>query len=132
MTGVEGFGRRLAQERRAKAARDERDIDQKDVAEAIGTSSVNVSRWESGQVVPGDDNIQKLAEYFGVTPGWLRYGVGDREVRRSPITGIELPPREKTKPLVYEKGKAVPLKSAETPTLGLGEAKSKAKKRRRA
>jgi transcriptional regulator with XRE-family HTH domain len=79
LAGTEGFGQRLAQERRLKAVREERDIDQKDVAAAVGTSPTNVSRWERGLVVPGDDNIQKLAKYFGVTPGWLRYGVGGRE-----------------------------------------------------
>jgi transcriptional regulator with XRE-family HTH domain len=74
MSVTQGFGERLAQERREKAARDRRDISQKDVALAIGSSEPSVSRWESGLGVPHDPTLQKLADYFGVTLGWLRYG----------------------------------------------------------
>lgn len=73
------FGERLAQERREKAARERRDISQKDVAEAVGSTAPSVSRWENGGSPPGDAMLRKLAAYFGVTPGWLRYGQLPRE-----------------------------------------------------
>ncbi len=77
MSVTKGFGDRLAQQRREKAARDQRDIGQKEVAEAVGASEPSVSRWEAGIGVPRDATIQRLADYFGVTPGWLRYGDGE-------------------------------------------------------
>lgn len=71
---MQSFGERLAQERREKAARERRDISQKDVAEAVGSSAPSVSRWENGGQPPGDAILERLARYFGVTMGWLRYG----------------------------------------------------------
>jgi len=88
MTVTDSFGERLAQERREKAARERRDLSQKDVAEAIGSSGPSVSRWESDVGMPSEAMIQKLAAYFGVTPGWLRYGHGPRTLTREPA----LPP----------------------------------------
>lgn len=76
---VEGFGARLAQERREKAARDRRDLTQADIAKAIGSSGPSVSRWEAGLGVPSDRMVEALARYFGVTPAWLRYGQEPRE-----------------------------------------------------
>lgn len=75
----------MAQERREKAARERRDISQRDVAEAVGTSGANVSRWEAGQAIPGEEFLAKLATFFGVSRAWLRYGEGER---------VELPPHE--------------------------------------
>lgn len=75
MVPFKDFGERVAQERREKAARDRRDIGQKDVAEAVRTTPATVSRWEAGLNMPDDAVLSKLASYFGVTPAWLRYGV---------------------------------------------------------
>lgn len=77
-----------------KAVRDRRDIDQKDVAAAVGASPATVSRWEAGLVVPGDATIEKLARYFGVTPAWLRYGQEPRspEPTSKVETGLPLYP----------------------------------------
>lgn len=83
MSATKGFGDRLAQERREKAARDRRDISQKDVAIRVGSSEPSVSRWESGLGVPHDPTLQRLADYFGVTLGWLRYG---QEPRKAPVS----------------------------------------------
>lgn len=79
-SATQGFGSRLAQERREKAAREQRDIAQKDVAEAVGSSGPSVSRWEAGVGGPPSDSmIERLAAYFGVTPSWLRYGQEPRQ-----------------------------------------------------
>lgn len=74
MSATKGFGDRLAQARREKAAAEHRDISQKDVAAAIQSSGPSVSRWESGVGVPSDRMLERLARFFAVTPGWLRYG----------------------------------------------------------
>ncbi len=84
MPKPETFGGRLAQARREKAARERRDILQKDVAAAIKTTPTTVSRWEAGVNVPDDEMVRRLAKYFGVTPGWLRYGEGVDEPASSP------------------------------------------------
>lgn len=75
MSVTKGVGARIAQERRLKAAREARDIDQREIASVIGVTAGAVSRWENDLTVPKDDVIAKLARYFGVTPAWLRYGV---------------------------------------------------------
>lgn len=78
MTSPKGFAGRLAQERRLKAAREERDIDNSDIALAVGTSDANVSKWFAGRTTPSDALMMKLADYFGVNPGWLRFGTEPR------------------------------------------------------
>ena len=75
---VKEFGRRLAQLRREKAVADHKDVDRRDVAKAVDASPSSVTRWENGEVFPGEDTMQALAAYFGVTPAWLRYGAGQR------------------------------------------------------
>lgn len=85
MTELEEFAARVSQERREKAARERRDITQRDVADAVGTTNASVSRWEAGQNWPDDDALAKLAKYFGVTRAWLRYGEEPR------LAAVELP-----------------------------------------
>ena len=97
----QGFGDRLAQERREKAARERRDVMQRDVATAVGTTPATVSRWEQGLAKPGDHMMEKLAAYFGVTPGWLRYGQEPREApkasRPAPKVEADVPVPRSTK-----------------------------------
>lgn len=45
--------------------RKERNLSQTDLAERIGVSQKDVSRWESKRVKPNIDNLKKLAEQFG-------------------------------------------------------------------
>lgn len=65
----------LAQARREMSARERRDIEQEEIAAAVGVSAAAYSRWEKGQRIPKEDDVQKLAAFFGVTPAYLRYGV---------------------------------------------------------
>jgi transcriptional regulator with XRE-family HTH domain len=51
----------------------------KDVAKALSVSESTVGRWESGESMPDDDAMLRLARFFGVTPAWLRYGAAPRE-----------------------------------------------------
>lgn len=96
---VRQFGERLAQERREKAARERRDITQRDVAVAVNETPTNYSRWEAGINMPKDAAIAKLAIYFGVTPAWLRYGQEPREAPRFtevlPDTRLKPKPRHR-------------------------------------
>lgn len=50
----------------------------RDVATAMGVSESTVGRWENGEAIPRDAVLTKLAEYFGVTRQWLRYGAEPR------------------------------------------------------
>jgi transcriptional regulator with XRE-family HTH domain len=68
------LGWRLAQARREKAAREHRDVQQADVAKAVGASKASVSRWENDIDVPRERALTKLAAFLGVTPAYLRYG----------------------------------------------------------
>jgi len=97
VTTLQAFAARLAQERRQKAARDRRDIGQKDVAKAVKTTPASVSRWESGLNMPDDDTVIRLAAYFGVTPSWLRYGQAPREAEPERVDvpiGVPFEPQE--------------------------------------
>lgn len=84
-TVAKGFAGRLAQERRLKAAREHRDVEKQDVAKVLGVSNSTYGRWESG-TVPDDTTMQRIADYFGVTPAWLRYGTEPREA--APVYGV--------------------------------------------
>lgn len=75
---AQAFGKRLAQLRREKAVDDHRDLDRREVAKAIGASPSSVTRWENGEVFPGEDTLADLAKYYGVTRSWLRFGEGER------------------------------------------------------
>lgn len=37
------------------------------LAQRIGTSHQNISRWESGEVLPNIDYCVKLADFYGIT-----------------------------------------------------------------
>lgn len=77
------LGRRLAQARREKAAREHRDIQQADLAAAAGASKASVSRWENDHDRPREAALAKLAKYLGVTPAYLRYGLEASAGRRT-------------------------------------------------
>lgn len=57
------------------AVRERRDITQGEVATGIGVTVAAYSRWETGQRVPREEDVAKLAAFFGVTPAYLRYGI---------------------------------------------------------
>ena len=47
-------------------------VHQYELASAIGVSVPAVSNWESGKTKPTDENITKLAEFFGVDESAIR------------------------------------------------------------
>src|SRR5690348_2837459 len=54
-----------------RAARDERGWSQQALADAIQTTSVNVSRWENGKNIPSPYFRQRLCDVYGKTPAQL-------------------------------------------------------------
>lgn len=50
-----------------KDAREEKGLNQLELAERTGISHQNISRWESGKVIPNIDFCVKLADYYGIT-----------------------------------------------------------------
>lgn len=49
----------------------EKGIKQKDLADALGISTGNISDWKSGRARPSIDVLEKLAEYFHVSIDYL-------------------------------------------------------------
>ena len=49
-----------------KAAREERGILQKELADAIGVSDAEISRWESGIRLPTTEHIRSLCQHLSI------------------------------------------------------------------
>jgi HTH-type transcriptional regulator, cell division transcriptional repressor len=75
VTARHSLGKRLAQARRLLAVREERDVTAAEVAKAAKVSSASLSQWESGDRMPRDAALARLASVLGVTPAFLRYGI---------------------------------------------------------
>jgi transcriptional regulator with XRE-family HTH domain len=54
-----------------KAFREKAEMSQRDLAQAIGTSQAAVAQWETGATQPTLDNLRKVADILGVSPGDL-------------------------------------------------------------
>jgi eukaryotic-like serine/threonine-protein kinase len=76
------LARRTGQNDRLRRAREERNWTQADVAQAIGTSSFTVSRWELGVQVPQPHFREKLCSLFTLSPQELGL------VGRQPANGL--------------------------------------------
>lgn len=50
-----------------KAARERRELTQHELALAVGTQAMQVSRWERGAHRPNDETLHALAEALGLT-----------------------------------------------------------------
>lgn len=53
--------------KKLKALRREKNITQKELADVLGVTATNVSRYEKGIITPPSDKLKKIADYFGVT-----------------------------------------------------------------
>lgn len=51
--------------------REERHLSQRQLAQLVGTSNANLSRWEQGSVIPSITECWKLADFFGVSIDFL-------------------------------------------------------------
>ena len=78
---------------RIKDLREDRDLRQIDVAEAVGIDQRSLSNYETGKTNPDSETIIKLAHFFGVSCDYL-LGVsdsnllGEREIVRE-LTDIQ-------------------------------------------
>lgn len=82
------IGLRLKQARRLRSAQLGRDVNQAEVAEAVGMGQAAVSRWEAGSLEPNIDTIRVLALFLGVSPAWLAFGE-DEEGPQTPLRVAE-------------------------------------------
>ena len=69
---------------RLKELRKEKKLTQKELAEEIGISKRALAYWENGESQIKPDKAQQLADFFGVSVGYL-LGYSDKEERSSSI-----------------------------------------------
>lgn len=56
---------------RLKELRKEKKVSQKEIADFLGISEKTISRWENSENTIKSDKAQKLADFFGVSVGYL-------------------------------------------------------------
>ncbi|HEX6483187.1 MAG TPA: FxSxx-COOH system tetratricopeptide repeat protein [Ktedonobacteraceae bacterium] len=79
---------------RLRDARTERGWSQQDLAEQVGTTPVNISRWENGSTFPSPFFRQRLSEVLSKTPAELGLASPPSPVsRKAPPDLVLLPPR---------------------------------------
>jgi len=67
---------------RLKELRKEKKLTQEELAGEIGVTEKTISRWENEEVQIKPDKTQELADYFGVSVGYLlRYSYNKRETK---------------------------------------------------
>lgn len=59
---------------RLRALMSERDISMRELGRSIGASHVSVGKWLNGIQDPSDENLEALADFFQVTPAFLKFG----------------------------------------------------------
>jgi transcriptional regulator with XRE-family HTH domain len=64
---------------RLRALRAEHGYSLRALAKLVGVTANAVLRWEKAEVTPTRDKMIELAEAFGVEPGWLAWGIGERD-----------------------------------------------------
>ena len=50
------------------------DLKQGEFAKIVGVAQGTINKYESGAILPGEDNLRKIADYGGVTVEWLLHG----------------------------------------------------------
>ncbi len=73
---------------RLKELRKEKKLSQKEIAEFLEINEKTVSRWENGESTIKSDKAQALADYFGVSVGYL-LGYSDEAQKYFEISDIE-------------------------------------------
>ena len=71
---------------RLRKLRENKDLKQKEAAVALGVSSVNLNRYETGKHSPDLETLSKLAKFFGVTTDYLLGRVDNPTDELVPIT----------------------------------------------
>lgn len=71
--------------------REERNLTQNDIANAINTSRTNIGRWEKGLNEPASSYVVKLADFFEVTTDYLlgrEDDFGNITVKSAPVAPL--------------------------------------------
>ncbi|URO00877.1 helix-turn-helix domain-containing protein [Leclercia adecarboxylata] len=77
---------------RLKELRKQRKLTQGQLGKALGVSDVTIGYWERDLNVPGGKSLTKLAQYLGVTEGFLLYGREDEaNVGAAPVAAQQVP-----------------------------------------
>lgn len=77
---------------RLRTLRKQRKLTQGQLGKALGVSDVTVGYWERDLNVPGGKSLTKLAQYLGVTEGFLLYGHEEEaNVGSAPVTAQQIP-----------------------------------------
>ena len=88
---------------RLKTVRTNANLNIRQFAERIGTTSASVSRYESGERIPSNAVLTAISKEFHVSLAWLKTGEGDMEdpapevaaIKRLTDTYLSLPDRLK-------------------------------------
>src|SRR5947209_16514268 len=72
---------------RLRQERERRGWTQNEVAERIGSTRVNISRWESGTIIPGPYYRQKLSDLFGKSIQELGFIPENSEEHNEEVSG---------------------------------------------
>ena len=57
--------------KRLKDVREDKDLTQADIANLLGTTRQQVSKWETGMQMMGIDKYIKLAQYYNISVDYL-------------------------------------------------------------
>jgi DNA-binding helix-turn-helix protein len=71
---------------RLKELRKEKKLTQEELARDIGVSKITILRWENGERQIKPDKAQRLADYFGVSVGYL---LGYDDITKVNVTDVE-------------------------------------------
>lgn len=61
-------------------------LSQRELARRLGTTHVTVSNWIKGASEPNEEGLEKLCEFFSVTPAYIKYGDGNAPAGQTIIT----------------------------------------------
>lgn len=77
---------------RLRTLRKQRKLTQGQLGKTLGVSDVTVGYWERDLNVPGGKSLTKLAQYLGVSEGFLLFGhEEDTNVGPAPVTAQQIP-----------------------------------------
>ncbi|SBW05407.1 hypothetical protein KL86DPRO_20482 [uncultured delta proteobacterium] len=66
-----GYGKSMTLAQKIQQNRKARGVTQEELAAALDVSHQSISKWESGQTIPGLDKVLLLSAYFGVSTDYL-------------------------------------------------------------
>lgn len=80
---------------RIRRRRNELDISQQKLADAVKVSHVTIFKWENGETEPRGQNLFKLSKALKCSPTWLLYGDEDQQPLPVDDLPTELDDRQK-------------------------------------